>query len=187
MATLISVPDCENKQLLIVDDNITAGILNASLFTFTIDLVITYNCCNDFSPGITIVRNPDGTYIAETDDYKIEIINSEVYLYIKEAYFGADIPDGIYGVNIQVTSSGGTGSETNSCKFIDCVTKCKVASKIEDLLDCNEESDIFLLHYALSISDECYCVCDDLCELYNRLVKLLDVDNLKHPSNCGCC
>ena len=49
----------------------------------------------------------------------------------------------------------------------------------------DKDTDIHMIHYALTINSDCYCHCDDMCDLYNQLIELLD-DNCLHKTCTSC-
>ena len=104
-------------------------------------------------------------------------------LNIYPAFFGLDtFLDGVYTIEIVITYDDQTFTYTQ-CFFVDCNIKCVIASKIE--LDNN----IHILHYALTLASNCEsCNCEDLCELYKRLVDELNSCDYSVTSiqDCNC-
>jgi hypothetical protein len=101
--------------------------------------------------------------------------------------------DGIYNIQLKYNdASNGFVIESN-CAFVDIKTKCKVASTLQNLIseregDNNEVVSMLVhtLHYALVNGSNCGCNCDEMCEVYAELYKLLNENPEIINTNCGC-
>lgn len=208
MKPLITVKDCSNKELSIREDNLAYTMSNNE--TSLIRVTVKRNCCQEYSVDFTIYAegtvDEEGNVVTttlETNKYRIEMPTSlgseNSTLYLKPEFFeNADnylaLPDGIYTVTIEIINNayntGRTlGDSRNEvftyCAFIDCELHCKVADKIDLLLKEDKDTDIHMIHYALTINSDCYCHCDDMCELYDQLIELLD-DECLHKTCTSC-
>ena len=203
MKPLIGIKDCSNKELSIREDNLAGTLSNNE--TSLLRVTVKYNCCQEYvldltiyAEGYTDANNNSVTTVLETDDYRIEIptLLASTYstLYLKPNFFNGSIPDGIYTVTIEIINStsntnkdlGDLNNEVFTyCSFVDCELHCKVADKIDLLLKEDKDTDIHMIHYALTINSDCYCHCDDMCELYDQLIELLD-DECLHKTCTSC-
>lgn len=208
MKPLIGIKDCSNKELSIREDNLAYTMSNNE--ESLIRVTVKYNCCQEYSVDLTIYSDTSTdangssvTTVLETDKYRIEIptllASQNSTLYLKPEFFriadgDVTIPDGIYTVTIEIvnlTYNAGRdlGDARNEvftyCAFVDCELHCKVADKIDLLLKEDKDTDIHMIHYALTINSDCYCHCDDMCELYDQLIELLD-DECLHKTCTSC-
>lgn len=95
--------------------------------------------------------------------------------------------DGVYNIHLKLEYTDNGGYETEEmCAFIDIKTKCLVAAKITELLsdDTTDGENVHLLHYALVNGSNCGCNCEDLCKIYDEIVKLTVNSTL--VTDCGC-
>jgi hypothetical protein len=106
--------------------------------------------------------------------------------FISPSFFGfTSFPDGVYSFMLRFITASQEIITISTCFFFDCVTKCKVSEKLEELLNCNKTAtNIFLLHYTLTEGSNCGCNCEELCIIFNKLCSELN------PSTscitCGC-
>lgn len=127
----------------------------------------------------------------------ITALNKEVYLagnsvFLNSKFFELDsFTDGVYKVQVVALYLDGSKTTESNCIFVDILTKCMVASWLNDLLAESSKKDsepvatmIHLLHYALVTGSNCGCNCDSLCQAYKELVCLLN--GSKTTSDCGC-
>lgn len=107
-------------------------------------------------------------------------------MYIAPSFFSLDkFVDGIYSFTLTFNTKDDTITTESNCFFFDCETKCKVSTKLEELLNCNKTAtNIFLLHYTLTEGGNCGCNCDDLCTIFNKLCSELGTN--ESCFNCGC-
>ena len=107
-------------------------------------------------------------------------------LYIAPSFFSLDkFIDGIYSFTLTFKSADGFIITESNCFFFDCETKCKVSTKLEELLNCNKAAtNIFLLHYTLTEGGNCGCNCEELCTIFNKLCSELGTN--ESCANCGC-
>jgi len=107
-------------------------------------------------------------------------------MYIAPSFFSLDkFVDGIYSFTLTFNTKDNTITTESNCFFFDCETKCKVSTKLEELLNCNKTAtNIFLLHYTLTEGGNCGCNCDDLCTIFNKLCSELGTN--ESCLNCGC-
>jgi hypothetical protein len=181
--TYIGIQDCNAKQLMIVSDNIVEA-LNETVYNTKIELFVTRDCCNDIGGFIIEVLNNPAlgiTYDTTKLDVRVDPVSGKQAVYIFADALGG-LPDGVYSVNIQTSSVEEGGSETDACAFLDCETKGMVCSNIDQLLNC--DTDLFLMHYGLTIGDDCNCNCEALCELYDKLKEKLNADNVNNCKSC---
>lgn len=113
------------------------------------------------------------------------ILNQDLYI----SPFLFELPsftDGVYKFKVRITKKDGSWTEETNCFFLDINTKCKVSRFIEGIIEKKEEANnIHLAHYALINASNCGCNCEELCELYKYLLKLLD-NNTSNIKDCGC-
>lgn len=205
MKPLITIEDCSNKELAIQEYNFNSTVnLNTIVETIDIRVTVKYNCCQEYTLDLQFTPDNASTSdtVFETDQYRLLVYANDytkTKLYLKPAFFtvGDDtigIPDGIYTVTIEIVNGtynpGSTLGDIRNevftyCAFVDCETQCKVADKIDLLLKEDKDTDIHMIHYALTINSDCYCHCDDMCDLYKQLVELLD-DECLHKTCTSC-
>lgn len=108
------------------------------------------------------------------------------YMYIAPSFFSLEeFVDGIYSFTVSFNTKDNTITNEANCFFFDCETKCKVSTKLGELMNCNKTAtNIFLLHYTLTEGSNCGCNCDELCAIYNKLCSELGTN--ESCSNCGC-
>jgi len=108
------------------------------------------------------------------------------FMYIDPSFFSLDnFIDGVYSFTLTFNTENNTIITESNCFFFDCETKCKVSTKLEELLNCNKTAtNIFLLHYTLTEGGNCGCNCEELCTIFNKLCSELGVD--ESCTNCGC-
>ena len=107
-------------------------------------------------------------------------------LYIAPSFFSLmNFIDGIYSFTLTFNTNGQVITTESNCFFFDCETKCKVSTKLNELLDCNKTAtNIFLLHYTLTEGSNCGCNCEELCTIFNKLCSELGTN--ESCANCGC-
>lgn len=128
-------------------------------------------------------------YSANTSSDSDVFADSEGNLYISSELFGLDkFKDGIYKIKVRTEKKDDTWTEDEGCIFIDIDTKCKVAKKIEDILKKDEDAtDIHMAHYALINGSNCGCNCNDLCELFKYINKVLgNPIETTNSDDCDC-
>jgi hypothetical protein len=107
-------------------------------------------------------------------------------LYIAPSFFSLlNFVDGIYSFTLTFNANGQVITTESNCFFFDCETKCKVSTKLNELLDCNKTAtNIFLLHYTLTEGSNCGCNCEELCIIFNKLCSELGTNQT--CVTCGC-
>lgn len=150
-------------------------------YSIRIDLSIyDINPC-DFADTLTILTYPELPCGLEIDTLTLNIYNE---------YFRADCNfpcdtdcrkycDGIYTIQIE---------DELSCIFVNCSTKCNVV----DYFLCNSGDSMVLLE-ALTVGSELTSVgstdcvtCDQLCEVFRKIQKLLGHTSKNILEDCGC-
>ena len=108
------------------------------------------------------------------------------FMYIDPSFFSLDnFIDGVYSFTLTFNTENNTIITESNCFFFDCETKCKVSTKLEELLNCNKTAtNIFLLHYTLTEGGNCGCNCEELCTIFNKLCSELGTN--ESCTNCGC-
>ncbi len=120
--------------------------------------------------------------VEKMDIDKIEIVNDTII--IKPLFYNmAELTDGIYQFDITINFATGTKIKMTKCIFRDCITKCKVFSYLATL-DKTEESDIHLLHFALTNAINCECKCEDMCIIYEKILTILGETPSKNCTTC---
>lgn len=111
--------------------------------------------------------------------------NSNV-MYISPLFFNmTTFVDGIYSFTFRFVNKLNNIVTESNCFFFDCETKCKVSTKLNELLDCNKTAtNIFLLHYTLTEGSNCGCNCEELCTIFNKLCSELGINQT--CVTCGC-
>jgi hypothetical protein len=154
-------------------------ILTSYLLSYTISnpdnyskikFKITLNCCTCFEFD---VLQDTGAWVLETDSYLIDVPTGTIT--IKE-FAVSTFTDGIYKIDMTIFDDEGTGVLDENCVFFDCLTKCLVGAEIDKLLATdlkNIDTEIHMIHWGLTTASTCGCNCDEMCELYNRLIALL--------------
>lgn len=91
---------------------------------------------------------------------------------IVPAFFGTTtFGNGIYGFSIQLTTLLGTTTVDAGCLFVDVDIRCSIPAD-------NLEKQ--MLHYVLTMSQDCSCNCQQLCDIYNELTSEDSSANCSH-------
>lgn len=96
-----------------------------------------------------------------------------------DIFSSGTLADGIYSFKLTVQYSDDTATAIKyACLFVDEETKCDVVDKVNncDCLTDEEKLEAKLDWYLLTEAQECATNCVDLCDIYNRLVNVLDCD-----------
>lgn len=167
MLNLTKSEDC--TKLVLSSDELTRSfeeVNNNLSITITVEL----NCCSTYE--LVIERDDVGTpFELTTDDYTYDTTANTLSLNAQELLGNSIFFDGVYKVSIQYRDEEGSGLIEENCFFLDCETNCKVATKLEELI--NDDTDIHLLHYGLVAAGNCGCNCEEMCELFRKLNALL--------------
>lgn len=164
----------ENCKELVISDLDLTGLSTAEKLTITVNI----NKTESFTK----------TYDLPLDTS--EIVISGGVLTLKESFFGKDLVDGIYHIQVNIKTEDVFKVE-KGCSFIDCKIKCLVSThtgksldKDSKLLEQEESLMINLLYLALKEGSNCNCNCDELQDIYDKLIKELQL-NL-NDNECGC-
>ena len=147
--------------------NVNSNIVTS--FTITSDLLtqlstfvdnklkirVLYACNNEYTR--TITSNIGNTYLITPSFLSL-----------------TSFQDGIYQVILEGITTSNTATD-EKCTFIDVSLKCQVASAVADG---NIETGI--LYYTLKQGQTCDCICTNLCDIFCKLNKILNITN-------GCC
>lgn len=180
----------------LIDSWFTANAISSNVtVTITGNIVSISNLPPNFIPTTVTygeVEDPD-TLIVKF----IVPENKGAYLAGNSVFLDANFfdletfTDGIYKIETVALYENGSHTVESNCVFVDILTKCMVASWLNDLLQESSKKDnepvatmIHLLHYALVIGSNCGCNCDSLCQAYKELTCLLN--GSKTTSDCGC-
>lgn len=88
------------------------------------------------------------------------------------------VADGIYYFKLEIVNNVGTTITETKCKFINCVTTCKLLDSYK-----NNDCERTMAFFALLASDDCPdCACADLCLLYNIATN----NPCEDVKPCGC-
>ena len=113
------------------------------------------------------------------------IITSDSILINSEVLSVDNFEDAIYSVELIIIDGHRNTITEKNCYFFDCITKCQVASKLNEFItDTEETTTIHMLHYGLINGSNCGCECNELCNLFEYLQKLLGINIT--TSDCGC-
>ena len=121
-------------------------------------------------------------------------------IFLSASFFGTTtIADGIYSIKLLITKNNGNTISEENCVFVDTTTKCRVAEKIEfllakEFLEKDMTQELMTIYQGLVLGSNCGgCNCKELCDLYDKLQKLLNSnilvsDNTIKINNChsGC-
>jgi hypothetical protein len=90
------------------------------------------------------------------------------------------LKDGIYHIELELTFTDGSKKKESGCIFVDCTLLCKLVSFMAN----NPDSKAYSLYELIKFGENCsLCDCSDLCLLYNKLIKEV---NLKQEHDCSC-
>lgn len=152
-----------------------------------IKINIFYNCCECDNFEVEITRDIPASFPvipAEGDayEYNLGTLLMELNPIIQGLNF-TTWQDGVYRIVITVSDTTGNDVQTEqNCFFLDCKTSCKVAKHLNNLLLKEEDTELHLLHFGLTNSNNCNCNCNEMCYLYKKLVGILD-----DGTTCLCC
>lgn len=183
-------------------DNLFRIAINSYLTTNMFWTTVTVGFCGN---KLTICNLPanivlshitydDGSTLGGVQLFKYNDINSASFIsgnsiYINPTLFSAStFADGVYKITVRLNKTDGSYIEQNSCFFLDCVSKCKVATAIDNYIENTTDKSIassfnnlHMIHYALTNDGNCGCNCNDLCDLYKYFTSQLD-----NTIPCGC-
>lgn len=194
--TMESVGGYDTIFKTLIDDWFTANAISSNVtVAVTENTVFISNLPANFIPTtITYGATEDPDTLTATF---ILVGNKQAYLSGNSVFLSPDLfeledfTDGVYSVKIVALYSGGSYTTESNCTFVDILTKCIVASWLNDLLQESSKKGsepvatmIHLLHYALVTGSNCGCNCDSLCKAYKELTCLLN--GTKTTSDCGC-
>jgi hypothetical protein len=96
--------------------------------------------------------------------------------------------DGIYNISLSLEGESGANATDQSCFFYDCQTKCDVITFINSSACTTDflETEILMLHYSLTLSSNCGCHCDEMCESFKTLLKKIGNNQNQNSFHCGC-
>lgn len=168
---LISVASDYSK-LTVSSSDIDDVIANVGNY-IGITVTVSKNCCD----------NTTYTYSLALPTISSDYFNLNTGLDILPAFIDEDeFIDGVYKVTIVIELDDNSKITEHNCLFVDNETNCNLAEGIINLED-DDKIHALMLHYGLIQGSGCGCNCDELCTLYNDLLKLLgSTDN----SNCNC-
>lgn len=174
---MTSTHTCEE---IVVSSDILADF--TTLSTNTLALLVKYNCGTAQTLEIVFNDIVDGSFsfgpsdIGQTDTFS----------------------DGVYSLTLVSTEEDSSYAQEFNCIYMDCITSCKIVNatesikskyKIANFTDFNRITDPLLkkevfnimymlqLHTALQFVGSCTaCTCDNGCELWCTLSKLLGED-----------
>lgn len=122
---------------------------------------VSFNCCE---PKVfTLLK-------ADIDDSPYNYYDNNILLTLED--LGVEvIPDGVVYVKATFTDiNDDSCSFEEGLKFNEGTLACKIVKAISK----DEESQAAVLFYLLNKSELCPCLKDELCELYKKLLKMLE-------------
>lgn len=132
------------------------------------------------NPGDYLRVEVESTVNCCTEVFEVELEPGDVVGWnITPALYGLEsFIDGIYKVKIRAVKTDNSWAEEENCFFLDCETKCKVATFVTAFLshDVEEKEEalyVTMIHYALINASNCGCNCAELCNLYFELSEIL--------------
>lgn len=130
---------------------------------YRIELSIDINCCGQpFVKELMIDDIVSSSYLVSLDYFGFEeFLPTGVYQFDLKVYYGTD-ENNIHSIQ-----------GTTKCKFHNCEFTCQVIDHVAN----TEETDAHLLLNLLESADECPCQCENMCEIYNLLLKELNKDS----------
>jgi len=141
----------------------------------TARIEVVLNCCGDSK--FFEISNINNT--SPTDKVYID---GEGNFIINPSFFGGQIVDGVYTVEISLYQLNGGSFGDTGCLFVDCELKCKVYEAVQAMSTEEEQTQMLMEHYSLTVGSNCSCECDKLCAIYKSLLsKVGDIDY-----DCGC-
>jgi hypothetical protein len=163
---------------------ITSSILDSIPVGGVTKITVQLNCCSTLLDAV-IVTPVSGAIV------------------LPASIFGwTTIKDGVYSIKVVITTLAQPTLTDSNCAFIDCDFKCELSKKLESLLaedhtpEKQEALQYTMLHYALTTTSNCGCNCQELCDLYKQLYKLVNGADLfssnettsitNQISDCGC-
>ena len=135
--------------------------------------IVKASDCSYFRISHSDIENHDDTYTLElvitdeTDGAANTVIIKAVDITnpgTEDAYYQHTLSNGIYGLSL-VKTVGTTKTFTNACLFLDCDIRCKAVST---------DIETSMLHYSLSLAEECDCDCINMKEPYELLLQKLE-------------
>jgi len=139
----------------------TLTITSSNLLSTNTSVVLSmqYNCDQEWEKVITPATAP---IVLTPEDFDTEDF----------------IPDGIYYLKLEIVNSVGTEIVETKCKFVNCITSCKLLDAYK-----NNDCERTMAFFALLASDDCPdCSCADLCLLYNIATN----NPCEDVKPCGC-
>lgn len=170
--------------ITLIDTWFTTTMAYASIAVNVVDNKL-YICSLPANIIPTTIKYSNGT-IEDTSEFKLfdndYFFINDGYIYVKPTFFentDTTLTDGVYKIKVKIILDDGSYIEQETCAFIDCATKCLVASKIEGLIENDTTSNnIHIAYYGLLNGSNCGCNCTELFELYKYISEQLDtVDN----------
>lgn len=120
---------------------------------------------------------------------EIEFIDDD--LVIKDKFFlGSIIEDGIYHIKL-ILKKGDEFLVDKNCAFIDCRISCLLSEitsrSLKTYEKLSESEEVILLNmllYSLKEGSNCGCNCNELQEIFNKLIKEININI--NTNECGC-
>ena len=197
--TPIEIIDCNQFQILtdIIKDffhynfgiNISNSINGSCSFNFLNNF---YTYIIDNLPVNIIIKNIK--YSLDNQDLiePFEIQNNLTFSLTSEGillfpnFFGVDkFVDGVYNICTTILTRNYVEIKECNCYFLDCNTQCKLVTKVENLKENKDKTDLLMIHYALNANSNCGCNCNEMIDLYKQLIKELDIENPTNNNYAG--
>lgn len=179
---MLTIALMDNGNILLNSEEIQTMIANPGDY-LQLKIDSTINCCPLIYTQTTVSPFTSSSYFNFSSD-GIEV---------KPAFFNVISPntiiDGVYNFIVKIFTDEDNYEYEENCFFVDLVTKCKVASYLDQLNDKNENgkiaTNVHIMHYALVNGSNCGCNCQAMCDVYNELYNILKVVTPQMQS-CGC-
>lgn len=172
--------------LAVSAEEIDSYIANPSQYT-GIKLVATENCMSSYTASYL---NADVHNTAN----KFWVDNATHILYVAPSMLGLmEYRDSVVKLEIKFQQPLGYIVISN-CTFVDVDYSCKVATTLESLLDESKGNSllektstmIHLLHYSLFNGSNCGCNCQEMCDIFVELTRLLTGVEVGVLDDCNC-
>lgn len=109
-----------------------------------------------------------------------DVDGSGIFSLTSTDIFSSDtLADGVYNFKLTIEYSDATATAIKyACLFVDEEFKCDLVDKVNncDCLTDDEKLEAKLDYYLIKEAQTCTTDCADLCDIYNRLVNVLDCD-----------